>query len=60
MVKSSILIVEDEAKLAQFIKLELEYEGYQVTTAQDGLSGLAHARETDFVLILCGCSDKYQ
>ncbi len=52
MVKSSILIVEDEAKLAQFIKLELEYEGYQVTTAQDGLSGLAHARETNFDLIL--------
>ena len=52
MIKSNILIVEDEAKLAQFIKLELEYEGYQVTTAQDGLSGLAHARETNFDLIL--------
>ena len=52
MVNSSILIVEDEAKLAQFIKLELEYEGYQVITAQDGLSGLAHARETNFDLIL--------
>ncbi len=52
MVKSNILIVEDEAKLAQFIKLELEYEGYQVKTAQDGLSGLAHAREINFDLIL--------
>ena len=52
MMKSHILIVEDEAKLAQFIKLELEYEGYQVTTAQDGLTGLANAREIDLDLIL--------
>ena len=50
--KSHILIVEDEAKLAQFIKLELEYEGYQVTTAQDGLTGLATAREMNLDLIL--------
>ena len=50
--KSHILIVEDEEKLAQFIKLELEYEGYQVTTAQDGLTGLATARELNLDLIL--------
>ena len=50
--KSHILIVEDEAKLAQFIKLELEYEGYQVTTAPDGLTGLATARELTLDLIL--------
>ena len=37
--------MEDEAKLAQFVKLELEYEGYEVTVANDGLSGLASARE---------------
>ena len=52
MMKSHILIVEDEAKLAQFIKLELEYEGYQVTTAPDGLAGLTNAREINFDLIL--------
>ena len=41
--KHHILIVEDEAKLAQFIKLELEYEGYEVTVNHDGLEGLATA-----------------
>ncbi|RMF20312.1 MAG: DNA-binding response regulator [Cyanobacteria bacterium J083] len=47
-----ILVVEDEAKLAQFIKAELEYEDYQVTVAKDGLSGLTTARETKPDLIL--------
>jgi two-component system OmpR family response regulator len=40
-----ILLVEHEVKLAQFIELELKYEGYQVTVAEDGLSGLAAAQE---------------
>jgi two-component system OmpR family response regulator len=40
-----ILIVEDEAKLAQFVQLELSYEGYEVTVANDGLSGLMAARD---------------
>lgn len=47
-----ILVVEDEAKLAQFIELELKYEGYKVTVANDGLSGLAAARETNPDLII--------
>lgn len=50
--KSHILIVEDEKKLAKFVKLELEYEGYQVTVAHDGLGGLSHARELTPDLIL--------
>jgi len=50
---SQILIVEDEAKLAQFIELELKYEGYEVTTATDGFDGLTQAREsTPDLLIL--------
>jgi DNA-binding response OmpR family regulator len=40
-----ILAIEDEAKLAAFIELELKYEGYHVTVASDGLSGLKAARE---------------
>lgn len=28
---SHILAIEDEAKLARFVELELQYEGYQVT-----------------------------
>ncbi len=50
--KHHILVVEDEAKLAQFIKLELEYENYEVTVSQDGLDGLANAREHNPDLIL--------
>jgi DNA-binding response OmpR family regulator len=47
-----ILVIEDEAKLAQFIELELKYEGYQVTLCHDGMSGLTAARETHPDLIL--------
>ncbi len=47
-----ILVVEDEAKLAQFIELELKYEGYEVTVANDGLGGLTSARESQPDLIL--------
>lgn len=50
--KPHILVVEDEAKLAQFIKLELEFEDYEVTIAPDGLSGLSNARELQPDLIL--------
>lgn len=49
---SSILVVEDEVKLAQFIELELKYEGYEVTVVNDGLSGLTKAREIQPDLIL--------
>ena len=47
-----ILVVEDEAKLAQFIKMELEFEQYQVTHAPDGFTGLSTAREIEPDLIL--------
>jgi DNA-binding response OmpR family regulator len=42
---SHILIVEDEIKLARFMELELTSEGYQVSVAYDGLTGLSLARE---------------
>ena len=38
---SKILIVEDEVKIARFLQLELEHEGYEVNAAHDGRSGLA-------------------
>ena len=47
-----ILVVEDEVKLARFIEMELKYEGYQVSVANDGLAGLSAARETQPDLIL--------
>ena len=47
-----ILVIEDEVKVARFIELELKYEGYQVTVANDGISGLSSARELELDLIL--------
>jgi DNA-binding response OmpR family regulator len=41
-----ILLVEDEIKLARFVELELESEGYRVSMAHDGMSGLSLARES--------------
>jgi DNA-binding response OmpR family regulator len=40
-----ILVVEDDLKLAQFVKLELAQEGYEVTVEADGMTGLTAARE---------------
>lgn len=37
---SRILIVEDEVKIARFVTLELEHEGYEVKAAHDGRTGL--------------------
>jgi DNA-binding response OmpR family regulator len=41
-----ILLVEDEVKLARFIELELGSEGYRVSVAHDGMTGLSLARES--------------
>ena len=38
-----ILIVEDERKIARFLELELQHEGYEVDTAGDGRTGLDKA-----------------
>lgn len=35
-----IMIIEDEQKIARFLELELQHEGYEVRTAFDGRSGL--------------------
>ena len=40
---SRILIVEDEKKIARFLELELQHEGYEVDVAFDGRSGLDKA-----------------
>ncbi|MDR1000565.1 MAG: response regulator transcription factor [Clostridiales bacterium] len=34
--KKRVLLVEDEAKLARFVELELQYEGYDVDVVNDG------------------------
>lgn len=38
---SKILVVEDEVKIARFVTLELEHEGYEVQVAHDGRAGLS-------------------
>lgn len=47
-----ILVVEDEKKIANFIKRGLEEEQYQVQTASDGEEGLKLALEKTFQLIV--------
>jgi len=47
-----ILIVEDEAKLARFVELELKHEGYEVDKAPDGREGLAMMETGDYALVL--------
>ncbi|MDJ1184548.1 response regulator transcription factor [Roseofilum casamattae] len=49
---SHILVIEDEAKLARFVELELQYEGYKVTVAPDGLTGLTRIRELEPDLVI--------
>ena len=50
--KAKILVVEDEEKLARFIEMELGYEGYAVTKAFDGRTGLQMAETGEFDLVL--------
>ncbi len=38
--------MEDEIKLARFVKLELSSEGYHVSVAHDGIAGLTPARDS--------------
>lgn len=50
---TKILLVEDESKIARFLELELAYEGYEVTVAADGRTGLEKALsgEADLVVL---------
>lgn len=47
-----ILIVEDEAEISRFLRLELKYEGYEIEVASDGRTGLELAISEGFDLIL--------
>jgi heavy metal response regulator len=51
-VKMKILVVEDEKKVASFIKRGLEEERFEVDTANDGEDGLQLALEGDYNLII--------
>lgn len=48
-----ILIIEDEAKAAAYLRQGLTEAGYIVDVAADGETGLAAARLDDYALVLC-------
>lgn len=52
MSKKKILIVEDEQKIARFLELELKYEGYDVTIANNGREGFELGKSPDIDLII--------
>lgn len=50
--KSSILLVEDEENLQEALKLNLELEGYEVSSSYDGASALEMIQKEHFDLII--------
>jgi two-component system, OmpR family, response regulator len=50
--KNSILVVEDEEKILRLLEIELEYEGYEVGKAMDGLQAFEKYRSQKWDLIL--------
>ena len=51
-IRLKILIVEDEINIAEFIKLELEHEGYETDIAYDGREALNKAKKDKFDVII--------
>lgn len=49
---TKILIIEDEEKIARFLELELNYEGYEIDKTGDGREGLSMAETGDYDLVL--------
>ena len=47
-----ILIIEDESNISDFVKMELEYEGYEAEISEDGNEGLIKALREDYDLIV--------
>lgn len=48
----TILIIEDEKKIRRFLQLELEHEGYSVTTTEDGEEGLNKVKNNHYDIVL--------
>ena len=47
MAGERVLVVDDDAVIRQLILVNLELEGYEVFTAEDGIDALAKVRELD-------------
>jgi len=56
MPKGSILVIDDEAEIREGLELLLKTEGYQVTMADTGQSGLLRLGERPFDLLLLDVS----
>src|SRR6201987_6286277 len=56
MPKGSILVIDDEAEIREGLELLLKTEGYQVTMADTGASGLLRLGEQPFDLLLLDVS----
>jgi DNA-binding NtrC family response regulator len=54
--KGSILVVDDECEIREGLELLLKTEGYQVSSADTGLSGLTQLGERPFDLLLLDVS----
>ncbi len=52
MIKRKILVVDDDRKIVELVRLYLEKDGYRVLVAYDGLKGLKLARQKRPDLIL--------
>lgn len=52
MPSERVLVIEDEARIAQFIERGLIYEGYRVSVARDGHTGLMIARDNPPDLVI--------
>ncbi|MDD3270132.1 MAG: response regulator transcription factor [Syntrophomonadaceae bacterium] len=52
MTGERILLIEDEAKIARFLELELTHEGYVLEREHDGRSGLDRAIQGSFDLVI--------
>lgn len=50
--KEKVLVIEDEVGISRILQLELEHEGYQVGTAEDGRTGLQMAMTGEWNLAL--------
>ena len=47
-----ILIVEDEQRIARFLQIEMEHEGFEVTTEENGARAFELIQQGDFGLVL--------
>jgi len=52
MASERVLVIEDEARIAQFVERGLIYEGYRVNVARDGHTGLSAARDNPPDLVI--------